>query len=87
LNDNAHPPIHPLKEYSGGGDEMRVYDLIARCFLACVGKDAVGEDSKLTIRYGCEDFTAKGFAIKQKNFLLIYTFQAVFENTIPDFGL
>lgn len=41
----------------------------------------------MTIRYGCEDFTAKGFAMKQKNFLLIFTFQNVFENTIPDFDL
>jgi len=56
-------------------NERKVYDLIARHFLASVGKDAVGEDNKLTIQIGAEKFSLKGFSLKFRNFLEIYTFQ------------
>lgn len=44
-NDQAHSPIHPVKpadKASMTADEWKVYDLIARHFLACCSKDAVG---------------------------------------------
>lgn len=44
-NDQAHQPIHPVKsadQTTMTREEWRVYDLIARHFLACCSKDAVG---------------------------------------------
>lgn len=47
-NDQAHAPIHPVKPTEKGAltlDEWKVYDLIARHFLACCSKDAIGVES------------------------------------------
>lgn len=44
-NDNAHPPIHPVKSATREDmtpDQWKVYDLICRHFLACCSKDAEG---------------------------------------------
>lgn len=36
-DDKAHPPIHPTKAFAGDGnsEKMRLYEFIARHFLAC----------------------------------------------------
>ena len=42
-NDQAHPPIHPVKAAARGqmtDEEWKVYDLISRHFLASCSKDA-----------------------------------------------
>ncbi|KAL3318443.1 DNA topoisomerase 3-alpha [Cichlidogyrus casuarinus] len=45
-SDQAHPPIHPLKSGSDlQGNEARVYELIARHFLACLSADAQGAET------------------------------------------
>jgi len=79
LNDNAHPPIHPVRLCTSfeSNEEEKVYDLICRHFLGSIGKDAVGEDNIINLKVGQESFTLKGFAMKKKNFLEIYTFQTV----------
>ena len=44
-DDKAHPPIHPVKDLersSASHDEFKVYDILARHFLATISKDAVG---------------------------------------------
>ena len=51
-DDKAHPPIHPVKFASKqelGFDEWRVYELIARHFLATISKDAVGSETKIDV--------------------------------------
>ncbi|VDM62973.1 unnamed protein product [Angiostrongylus costaricensis] len=51
-SDEAHPPIHPLKQVSGDslqGDDRRVYDLIARHFLACLSWDAKGQETHVRV--------------------------------------
>lgn len=44
-DDGAHPPIHPTKPPDGlTGDDLRVYEFVARHFLACCSKD--GQDGE-----------------------------------------
>ncbi len=49
-NDEAHPPIHPVKDYTASKDslEYRVFDLISRRFIACCSKDAVIQEGVVT---------------------------------------
>ena len=56
-DDKAHPPIHPVKQASRqelGNDEWRVYELVARHFLACISKDAIGSETKIDVALGGE---------------------------------
>jgi DNA topoisomerase-1 len=40
-NDEAHPPIHPTSHFTGGGVEGKVWEYVARRYLAnVVGRDA-----------------------------------------------
>ena len=43
-DDQAHPPIHPLKcvelDQLQNDDEKKIYELVTRHFLACCGRDA-----------------------------------------------
>lgn len=49
-SDQAHPPIHPTK-YAGNlqGNEKRLYEFIVRHFLACLSKDAQGQETTVEI--------------------------------------
>lgn len=60
-NDKAHPPIHPTA-HAGGltGDEKRVYEYIARRYLACCSKDAEGWQTAVEVMCGGEAFSATG---------------------------
>lgn len=72
-NDNAHPPIHPVKPPTGlTPEEFKVYNLIARHFLACCSKDAVGEQTRVEAKVGEEHFHANGVVVVEKNYLRIY---------------
>jgi DNA topoisomerase-3 len=64
-DDKAHPPIHPVKllqknSTEFNADEWKVYDLITRHFLACVSKNAVGDETEMKIAVKNEKFHAKG---------------------------
>ena len=41
-SDQAHPPIHPIKDVAqlSNEKERKLYEFIVRHFLACVSKDA-----------------------------------------------
>ncbi|XP_026463562.1 DNA topoisomerase 3-alpha-like [Ctenocephalides felis] len=75
-SDQAHPPIHPVKAASGlTGNESRVYELIARHFLACVSADAVGLETSCEIQVDGEFFSATGLCILEKNYLEVYVYE------------
>ena len=60
-DDSAHPPIHPTKAGDGlGGDDARLYELVARRFLACCSKDAEGFETVVKADLAGEEFTASG---------------------------
>lgn len=72
-NDNAHPPIHPVKLPQGlTPEEFKVYNLVARHFLACCSKDAVGEQTRIEAEVGGEYFHTSGIVVAEKNYLQIY---------------
>ena len=60
-DDKAHPPIHPTAHANDlTGDEKRVYEYIARRYLACCSKDAEGWQTTVDIICGGEEFQASG---------------------------
>lgn len=74
-SDNAHPPIHPTKKGDGlSGKEAQIYELITRHFLACVSKDAVGQETTITININGEEFHTSGLIILEKNYLEVYPY-------------
>lgn len=74
-SDEAHPPIHPTKHAQLGGNEGKVYEFIVRHFLACVSKDALGHETKVTIDINDEQFTASGLVILERNYLEVYIYE------------
>ncbi|KAG5362777.1 DNA topoisomerase 3 [Yarrowia sp. B02] len=75
-NDKAHPPIHPIAscENFKTPDHKKVYELIARHFMACCSKDAKGQQSTVEVDWHGEQFSATGLVILERNFLDIYPY-------------
>ncbi len=69
-----HPPIYPVgapqKELSG--DQAKVYDLVARRFLATLLPAATIESQRLDVRIGEEPFLARGSRVADPGFLEVY---------------
>ena len=69
-----HPPIYPVgapnRELSG--DQAKVYDLVARRFLATLLPAAVVEGQRLDVRLGSEPFLARGSRVAELGFLEVY---------------
>lgn len=85
-DDNSHPPIHPVKGVNRADldpEEWRVYELIARHFLACCSKDALGHSTEVHISIGFEEFHASALTILERNFLDIYPYTTWGEATLP----
>jgi DNA topoisomerase-3 len=60
-DDKAHPPIHPTNHIGNlVGPEKKVYEFIARRFLACCSKDAEGWQTTVEVEYGGEEFSTQG---------------------------
>lgn len=75
-NDKAHPPIHPIAHCANFENEnsRKVYELIARHFMACCSKDAKGQQSTVDVDWHGEQFSATGLMITETNFLDIYPY-------------
>jgi DNA topoisomerase I len=69
-----HPPIYPVgapgRELSG--EQAKVYDLVARRFLATLLPGAVVEGQRLDVRVGREPFLARGSRVASPGFLEVY---------------
>ncbi|KAJ3425781.1 DNA topoisomerase 3-alpha [Anaeramoeba flamelloides] len=86
FSDNSHPPIYPVKPGNNlQGNDLRVYEFIARHFLACCSQDAIGDSTVVTIGISGEKFTLKGLIIREYNFLEIYKYERWSDITIPNF--
>ncbi|XP_025418842.1 DNA topoisomerase 3-alpha [Sipha flava] len=73
--DQAHPPIHPTKYTQGLQDrERKVYEYVVRHFLACLSKDAEGEETIVNIEINDEKFLANGLRIIALNYLEVYPY-------------
>ena len=86
-SDEAHPAIFPTGEEPRalGKEEQRLYDLIARRFLACFGEEAVMSLEKVILSFGGELFGANGHKTVRKGWREIYTFIQDEEKELPQF--
>lgn len=77
-NDQAHPPIHPIAWVNPSSletdEQRRLYEFVARHFLACCSEDAKGETTTVEIKYGDEIFGAHGLTVLERNYLDVYPY-------------
>lgn len=76
-DDQAHPPIHPLKlatrnDFTTNPNLWRLYELVTRHFLACCSPDATGSRTTVTAEMGGEYFTTSGLIVTDRGWLDIY---------------
>ncbi|KAH9257074.1 hypothetical protein BASA81_004895 [Batrachochytrium salamandrivorans] len=85
-NDQAHPPIHPLKFAPELHDqaEVRVYEFVCRHFLACCSRDATGFESQIKVKACAEHFSIKGLQVMERNYLDVYVYDRWGERAIPE---
>lgn len=87
-NDKAHPPIHPTKDGQGlTGVEAKVYEFVARRFIACCFDDAKGLETIVIARIGEEEFRARGILVEALNYLEVYTYETWNDQRIGSFNL
>ena len=86
-SDNAHPPIYPLKifESSRSASQRKVFELIARHFLACCSKDAYGMETFVQFDINGEKFHVKGLRIVERNWLEVYPYVKWEGTVLPEF--
>jgi len=79
-NDRAHPPIHPTRCPPGAGDptwceaKRRLYDFIARSFLAACSRPAQGQETRVEAGVGPERFGASGLMVIDRAWLDVYPY-------------
>lgn len=86
--DAAHPAIHPTGQFSEsiGVEERKLYDLIARRFLATFAKDALREKSKVSARLSGQGFKAQGIATIDEGWFEFYKpYLKLEDKTLPEF--
>jgi len=81
-----HPPIHP----TGAGDsdkmkpeEYKLYNLVARRFLATLSDPAIIEGTKVTIEVAGQPFVAKGDILVTPGFRAIYPYGLKKDEQLP----
>lgn len=86
--DEAHPPIHPLKSGAGlSGEGARLFEFIARRFLATLSRDAKGFETVCRITINDEIFQAKGLVVTDKGYLEVYPYEKWSDKTLPEYQL
>eukprot|EP00930_Biecheleria_cincta_P085534 TRINITY_DN74914_c0_g1_i1.p1 TRINITY_DN74914_c0_g1~~TRINITY_DN74914_c0_g1_i1.p1 ORF type:complete len:911 (+),score=91.91 TRINITY_DN74914_c0_g1_i1:229-2733(+) len=89
-NDNAHPPIHPVKACERGeltDESWRVYELVTRHFIACCSPDARGNRTEVEIQIAGEEFTTAGVVITDRGWLEIYPYSNWVNDPLPPFAV
>ena len=85
-----HPPIYPTAP--ADPDRLqpaawKLYNLIARRFLATLGESSVSEGTKLTLDIGGEPFTAAGTVLVKPGFRAIYPFGLKRDEQLPQLSV
>ncbi|MDD5317399.1 MAG: DNA topoisomerase I [Candidatus ainarchaeum sp.] len=87
--DPAHPAIHPtgMQPSAGLGErEKKLYDLVAKRFIACFAEFAVREGMSVTIALGPEKYSVSGARTLSPGWIAYYSPYGKFEEEIlPDF--
>jgi DNA topoisomerase IA len=74
-NDGAHPPIHPVKPYLGKNFSGRIWEYIARRYLAnTVGRNAVFERWKLSVDVNGVEMDAVGKYFIEEGFYDVFPY-------------
>jgi len=89
-NDEAHPPIHPTRPAPPNGFESRdmdrLYEYIARRFLACCSVDAKGSETVIVAQVGAELFNAKGMIVERQGFYEVFIYDRWVDKDLPPVG-
>ena len=81
-----HPPIHPVSVASKqklSSDQWKVYELVARRFLATLGEDAVTENLSVEIDLNKQPFVATGQVFVKKGWKDVYPYSKATEVFLP----
>ncbi len=81
-----HPPIHPTAPADPdtlGAAEWKLYNLVARRFLATLSESAVVEGTKVTITVNTEPFVTRGDVLVKPGFRAIYPYGLKKDEQLP----
>lgn len=71
--DPAHPAIYPTGEMKKlTPNDKKIYDLIVKRFISCFCESAIVENKKVEVKVNDLLFRAKGYQIKEKNWMNVY---------------
>ncbi len=89
-DDKAHPPIHPTRAASKeeiarrlGEKAWRLYELVARHFLATLSEEAELERQKLEVKLGGLRLSAEGRRVLYPGFYYVYPYAKPEEAFLP----
>jgi DNA topoisomerase III len=86
-DDQAHPPIHPTKAVDlntiTDPIEKKLYEFVARHFLACCSRDARGDQTSVQMKICDEQFSASGLMVVERNYLDVYKYEKWNTSAIP----
>ncbi len=78
-----HPPIHPVDASPLQGTHAKIFDLIARRFMATLSRDDVLEKKEGEIDVNGVTIKARGLLVKEKNWRKVYPVK-IEEKVLPD---
>ncbi len=81
-----HPPVHPTAPAELDRlkpEEWKLYDLVARRFLATLSDQAVLEGTKVVVDVAGEPFVSRGDVIVEPGFRAIYSYGSKKEERLP----
>jgi DNA topoisomerase-1 len=81
-----HPPVYPTQAVHPGGLEgpkQRVYELVARRFLATFAPPMAIESTRADIEAGSETYFVRGSVVTDPGFAAIYTYARSSDEEIP----
>jgi DNA topoisomerase I len=81
-----HPPIHPTQALHPGaleGPKRRVYELVARRFLATFSEPMITESTRADIEAGSEGYFVRGSVVVDPGYAAIYTYARSADEEIP----
>jgi len=84
LDDGAHPPIYPIRLFTGRGIPAEVWEYIARRFVAnAYFDDALVTKQGALIDLGGVEFSTSGQKVLRRGFLEVFPYQHVAEDPLP----
>ncbi len=81
-----HPPIHPVNVPSAKltSEQLKIYELICRRFLATFAQDAISESMEVSLRIKDEPFVTSGYRLIEAHWRSIYPYFKEKRKPLPD---